>query len=92
MARDGWFDGRGLDLINSTREALQEKWNTFLEDGIISSSECIRLRREIYDKLAELEPHLDDDTHRRLTPILVLYEMLVELQMRRADRRHEGAD
>ena len=90
MARDGWFDGRGLDLTNSTREALEEKWASFLKDGRISEDECVRLRQEIYDALRGIEPDLDDAIHGRLTSILVMYEMLVELQMRRANQLKGG--
>ena len=81
MSRDGWFDGRGLDLFNSTREALKEKWASFQKDGRISEDECVRLRNEIYRELRDLEPELDDRTHASVTPILVMYEMLVELEL-----------
>lgn len=81
LARDGWFDGKGLDLVNSTRSALKEKWDSFLKDGRISRDECIRLHREIHRALRELEPDLDDATHARITPVLVMYEMLIELEI-----------
>lgn len=90
MPRDGWFDGRGLDLINSTREALKEKWDRFRKDGRISEEECIALRNEIYKALRALEGDLDDALHARLTGVLVMYEMLVELQMARARQNPEG--
>lgn len=83
MARDGWFDGKGLDLVNSTREALRERWETFLEDGEISADERVRLRQEIYRDLHALEPRLDDALHEELTRILVKYEMLIELHLPR---------
>ncbi|MHC5038915.1 MAG: hypothetical protein ACYTHM_16520 [Planctomycetota bacterium] len=89
MARDGWFDGRGLDLINSTREALKDKWASFQKDGRISKDECVRLRQEIYRALREIEADLDDGIHQRLTPILVMYEMLVELEMVRASEEEQ---
>ncbi|MHC4777431.1 MAG: hypothetical protein ACYTFG_02510 [Planctomycetota bacterium] len=90
MARDGWFDGKGLDLTNSTREALDEKWASFLKDGRISEDECVKLRQEIYESLRTVEVTLDDSTHKSITPILVMYEMLVELQMRRANQMRGG--
>ncbi len=86
MPRDGWFDGRGVDLVHSTRKALEKTWASFLKDGRISSDECVRLHREIYEALRKIEGDLDAETHRKLTPILVKYEMLVELQMQRAGR------
>ena len=84
MPRDGWFDGKGLDLVNSTRAALKEKWEKFLKDGVISGDECINLHREIHVNLRAMEHLLDDETHRVLTPILVMYEMLVELEIMRS--------
>ncbi len=79
MPRDGWFDGRGLDLVNCTKEALKEKWDLFLRDGVILADERVKLRQEIYSDLKMIEPRLDEALHRELTSILVKYEMLVEL-------------
>lgn len=84
MPRDGWFDGRGVDLVNSTKAALKEKWDKFLKDGKISGDECINLHREIHGLLRKIEPTLDDETHRTITPVLVMYEMLVELEIMRS--------
>ena len=81
MARDGWFDGKGLDLVNSTRVALKDKWDTFLMDGVISADEKVKLRQEIYKDLKELEPSLDDQIHAELTKILIKYEMLIEIHL-----------
>jgi polyhydroxyalkanoate synthesis regulator phasin len=79
MARDGWFDGKGLDLVNSTREALQEQWDILMQDGVVSPDERVRLRQEIYKSLKKLEPRLGNEIHKDLTAILVKYEMLIEL-------------
>ena len=70
MPRDDWFDGRGLDLINSTRDSLREKWEEFRKDGRISGDDCVALREEIYAALREIEPDLDDEIHSRLTKVL----------------------
>ena len=51
MARDGWFDGKGLELNNSTVRARRDEWARILADGKISSDERMRLRQEIYRRL-----------------------------------------
>lgn len=87
MARDGWFDGKGLELNNSTVRARREEWEKLLADGQISSDERMRLRQEIYRRLQALEPQLADAEHSELTEILVGYEMLIEMHERRAAGR-----
>lgn len=82
MARDGWFDGKGLELNNSTVRARREDWARILADGKISSDERMRLRQEIYRRLQSLEPRLADPEHAELTEILVGYEMLIEMHER----------
>ncbi len=86
MPRDGWFDGKGLDIVNCTREALREKWDLFLEDGAVLTDEMVKLRQEIYTELKKIENLLDDGMHLALSRILVKYEMLVELHMLKGRR------
>jgi len=85
MTRDGWFDGKGLDLVNSTREALRDRWEHLLDDGSISADEKVNLRQEIYRDLGKIEPKLDQALHEELTRILVKYEMLIELHLPREE-------
>jgi polyhydroxyalkanoate synthesis regulator phasin len=83
MARDGWFDGRGLELNNSTLRARRTDWERMLSDGEITRDDRMRLRQEIYRRLQELESRLGDQEHAELTEILVGYEMLIEMHERR---------
>ncbi|MHC5020337.1 MAG: hypothetical protein ACYTGX_09545 [Planctomycetota bacterium] len=83
MARDGWFDGRGLELNNSTVRARRADWERMLSDGAITRDDRMRLRQEIYRRLQELESRLGDQEHAELTEILVGYEMLIEMHEQR---------
>ncbi len=83
MARDGWFDGRGLELNNSTLRARRSDWERMLSDGAITSDDRMRLRQEIYRRLQALESRLADQEHAELTEILVGYEMLIEMHEQR---------
>ena len=85
MTRDGWFDGRGLELNNSTLRARRAEWERILADGEVTADERMKLRQELYRRLQKLEEHLADDVHAELTEILVGYEMLVEMHERRTD-------
>jgi hypothetical protein len=87
MSRDGWFDGKGLELNNSTVRARREEWERMLKDGQITPDERMRLRQAIYRKLQALEPRLADPDHAELTEILVGYEMLIEMHERRSTGR-----
>ena len=90
MSRDGWFDGRGLELNNSTVRARREEWERLLKDGQVSPDERMRLRQAIYRKLQTLEPRLADPEHAELTEILVGYEMLIEMHERKKNDRSTG--
>jgi polyhydroxyalkanoate synthesis regulator phasin len=83
MARDGWFDGRGLELNNSTVRARRADWERMLSDGAITRDDRMRLRQEIYRRLQNLESRLGDQEHAELTEILVGYEMLIEMHEQR---------
>jgi len=87
MPRDGWFDGKGLELNNSTLRARRADWERLLARGDVPSDERMRLRQELYRRLQSLEPRLSDAEHAELTAILVGYEMLVEMHERRAAER-----
>lgn len=84
MARDGWFDGKGLELNNSTLRARRADWERLLSRGDVPADERMRLRQELYRRLQAIEPGLTDAEHAELTAILVGYEMLVEMHERRA--------
>jgi hypothetical protein len=87
MPRDGWFDGKGLELNNSTLRARRATWERLLASGDVPSDERMRLRQELYRRLQALEPRLADHEHADLTAILVGYEMLIEMHERRAAGR-----
>ncbi|MCI0343793.1 MAG: hypothetical protein L0216_22030 [Planctomycetales bacterium] len=90
-ARDGWFDGRGVELNNSTVRARRAAWERILREGAVPADARVRLRQEIYKRLQSVEPRLPDDVHRELTEILVGYEMLVEMHDRKLSERRAGA-
>lgn len=82
MGRDGWFDGRGLELNNSTLRARRSEWERVLRDGSVPADARVRLRQELYRRLQALEGRLADPLHAELTEILVGYEMLIEMHDR----------
>lgn len=87
MARDGWFDGRGLELNNSTLRARRSDWERLLSDGPVTRDDRMRLRQEIYRRLQGIEARLGDQEHAEFTEILVGYEMLIEMH----EHRNEDA-
>ena len=67
MARDGWFDGKGVDLLRDEFLVTHPGWKKYIADGEIDAS--------------EIEPKLDDAQHEMLTKTLLEYEVLVNMAL-----------
>ena len=81
MARDGWFDGQGVDLLRD--EFLEEHaaWLRYIADGQITASEILEQEGRIIEMLTKVEPTLNDDQHAALTKVLLEYEVLVNMAL-----------
>ena len=79
--RDGWFDGRGLDLLREGFLDHHEGWKKYIEDSQITAEEILEQENRIIHMLRELEPTIDDPLHKRLTEILLEYEVLVNMAL-----------
>ena len=54
--RDGWFDGRGLDLLREGFLDHHEGWKKYIEDSQITAEEILEQENRIIHMLRELEP------------------------------------
>lgn len=81
MARDGWFDGLGVDLYRDDYLDHHPHWRKYLADGHVSASEVLEQESRVRSMLEELEPRLSDEVHEALTRVLLEYEVLVNLAL-----------
>ena len=58
--RDGWFDGRGLDLLRENFLDDHEGWKKYIEDSQITAEEILEQENRIISMLRDLEPTIDD--------------------------------
>lgn len=79
--RDGWFDGRGLDLLREQFLDHHEGWKKYIADGQITAEEILDQENRIIDMLRAIEPQLDNKTHKILTDALLEYEVLVNMAL-----------
>ena len=79
--RDGWFDGRGLDLLRENFLDDHEGWKKYIEDSQITAEEILEQENRIISMLRDLEPTIDDALHKRLTEVLLEYEVLVNMAL-----------
>lgn len=79
--RDGWFDGRGFDLLREQFLDHHEGWKRYIADGQITADEILEQENRIITMLSELEPTIDDDLHKRFTALLLEYEVLVNMAL-----------
>jgi hypothetical protein len=81
MARDGWFDGKGIDLHRNSFLDKHSGWKRYIADGRISASEMLEQETRVLDLIAKLEPLLDDPLHHTLSEIFLEYEVLVNMAL-----------
>ncbi len=81
MGRDGWFDGRGIDLLRDDYLETHEGWQKYIADGEITADEILEQETRIVEMLKKIEPVLDDATHQALTKTLLEYEVLVNMAL-----------
>lgn len=79
--KDGWFDGQGLDLLREEFLDSHDGWKKYIEDGQITAEEILEQENRIVSMLRAIEPDLDHGTHKRLTDILLEYEVLVNMAL-----------
>lgn len=79
--RDGWFDGRGLDLLREQFLDDHEGWKKYIEDGQITAEEILEQENRIIGMLRILEPQIDQELHKKLTDVLLEYEVLVNMAL-----------
>lgn len=79
--KDGWFDGKGLDLLREDFLDHHEGWKKYIEDGQITAEEILEQENRIVAMLRGIEPELDPATHKKLTDILLEYEVLVNMAL-----------
>jgi len=79
--RDGWFDGRGLDLLREQFLDHHEGWKKYIEDSQITAEEILEQENRIINMLRELEPIIEDGLHKKLTAVLLEYEVLVNMAL-----------
>ncbi len=79
MKRDGWFDGKGIDLFKNALDKRKKEWAEIMEDGVVSEKEIKKQKAIIINKLKRLEPELGNTIHRRLTDILIDYELFIRM-------------
>lgn len=79
--RDGWFDGRGLDLLREQFLDDHEGWKKYIEDGQITAEEILEQENRIIGMLRILEPQIDKELHKKLTDVLLEYEVLVNMAL-----------
>lgn len=80
-ARDGWFDGKGIDLLRDDFLEDHAGWQRYIADGQITAAEILEQEARITQMLRDLEPTLSDDQHEQLTKVLLEYEVLVNMAL-----------
>ncbi|MEW6283442.1 MAG: hypothetical protein AB1758_32835 [Candidatus Eremiobacterota bacterium] len=81
MGRDGWFDGKGIDLYRDDFLDTHAGWKRYMEDGVITAGEILEQEARITRMLKALEPTLNDEQHAELTRVLLEYEVLVNMAL-----------
>lgn len=81
MARDGWFDGEGLDLHRDEFLDGHAGWQKYIADGQITAGEILEQEAKIIAMLKKLEPKLSDELHAELTGVLLEYEVLINMAL-----------
>lgn len=81
MARDGWFDGQGVDLFQIGVQGRKEEWNAYLKDGVVDVAELKKQLDLVKLRLAKMEPNLSDEQHREVTELIYDYELFNKLLM-----------
>lgn len=81
MTRDGWFDGKGIDLLRDEFLEEHDGWRRYIEDGKITAGEILEQEARITQMLRKLEPTLNDEQHSALTKTLLEYEVLVNMAL-----------
>ncbi|RMD87446.1 MAG: hypothetical protein D6808_01400 [Candidatus Dadabacteria bacterium] len=79
--RDGWFDGKGIDLLRDEFLEEHEGWQEFIADGKITANEILEQEARIVRMLRKLEPTLNDEQHAELTKVLLEYEVLINMAL-----------
>lgn len=79
--RDGWFDGRGLDLLREQFLDGHGAWKKYIEDGQITAEEILEQENHIISMLSKLEPRIECELHKDLTAVLLEYEVLVNMAL-----------
>ncbi len=81
MAKDGWFDGKGIDLLRDDFLEDHPRWQRYISDGQITAAEILEQENTIIGMLETLEPSLSDEQHAALTKVLLEYEVLINMAL-----------
>jgi hypothetical protein len=81
VERDGWFDGKGIDLLRDDFLEGHPRWQRYIADGQITAAEILEQESCIIDMLGKIEPTLNDEQHKALTKILLEYEVLINMAL-----------
>lgn len=81
MSRDGWFDGKGIDLLRDDFLEEHPRWKRYIADGQITAAEILEQENCIIQMLQKLEPSLNDQQHAELTKVLLEYEVLINMAL-----------
>lgn len=81
MERDGWFDGKGVDLLRDEFLEDHAGWRRYIADGQITAAEILEQETRIIEMLKEVEPTLNDEQHTAMTKVLLEYEVLVNMAL-----------
>jgi hypothetical protein len=76
---DGWFDGRGIELLKQRVVEKLPRWNKYVEDGVISPGEKRKQYQIVHKKLKKLEPKVPASIYEDLTDVLLEYEVLLNM-------------
>lgn len=79
--KDGWFDGQGLDLLREEFLTTHAGWKKYIADGQITADEILDQENRIITMLKSLEPELETELHRKLTEVLLEYEVMVNMAL-----------
>ena len=79
MAKDGWFDGQGMDLFKIGTAGRGKEWEAYLADGVVDIGELKKQFAIVKDRLRKLEPKLSDALHKEVTELIMDYELLNKL-------------
>lgn len=77
--RDGWFDGQGVDILNSDSARESATFKKYFEDEYISTNEFKEQETKLRGMLTSIEGGLDDSTHGSMSAALLEFSVLVEM-------------